>query len=254
MQLARWLIAGRAGAGRQVRLISKVHSAFLDQVYKDPRASIMSSSSSPNMESLASPRQLPQHPSFFNHKTAVWKQLAAKSAEAAASAAAQGHELYLQPGKPGPHPIELSMAELVVQSRQNIIRNIQRGKENLADMHIPLTDLQLYQRGQLQEVDDGEQYDQLYSLEELEQQAAAAWDHSSRGLAVPAELMPKVPDGTRPFTITMKNGLDSEEYVVAHYEPKALFRQRHKAAAVLADIFHGRSAGHLLSYFLFLLN
>jgi len=41
-------------------------------------------------------------------------------------------------------------------------------------------------------------------LEALEQQAADAWEYSSRGLAVPLHLMPKVPDSTRPFTITMR--------------------------------------------------
>eukprot|EP00775_Hariotina_reticulata_P012786 gene12786-12914_t len=117
--------------------------------------------------------------------------------------------------------------------------NYNKGREDLADMHIPLTDLQLYQC-QLQKSDAGQQPEQVYSLEALEQQAAAAWEYRLRGQAVPPELMPKVPDASCPFTITMTNGLDGQEYVVAHYEPAALLRQKHRAAAVLADIFHGR--------------
>jgi hypothetical protein len=45
--------------------------------------------------------------------------------------------------------------------------------------------------------------------------AAAAAGAAAQGLAV-------VPDATRPFTITMRNPKDGLDYVVAHYEPRAL--------------------------------
>lgn len=50
------------------------------------------------------------------------------------------------------------------------------------------------------------------------QAAAAAADSQIAAAtdAVPEEQCAVVPDPTRPFTLTMKNGLDGAEYVVAH--------------------------------------
>ena len=85
------------------------------------------------------------------------------------------------------------------------------------------------------------QQHQIYSIEELQQHAAAAAAAIEAGQPrVDEQLRAIVPDSTRPFTITMRNGKDGRDYVVAHYEPQALQYKRAEKAALLCQIYHWR--------------
>jgi hypothetical protein len=69
---------------------------------------------------------------------------------------------------------------------------------------------------------------QVYDLQWLQDRAAA-----NPGAAA------VVPDAHQPFTITMQNPADGLDYVVAHYEPKALGVDKAKNAALLAQVGFG---------------
>jgi hypothetical protein len=93
-----------------------------------------------------------------------------------------------------------------------------------------------------------QQHPQVYRLEDLQQHAQAVASGLAAGQQLNSqEIQAVVPDSTRPFTITMRNGKDGEEYVVAHYEPDALKYGAREKAAMLCQIYQGRHRGHRMS-------
>jgi hypothetical protein len=69
---------------------------------------------------------------------------------------------------------------------------------------------------------------QVYDLQWLQDRATA----NPNAAAV-------VPDAHQPFTLTMRNPADGLDYVVAHYEPKALGVDKANSAALLAQVRFG---------------
>ena len=192
-------------------------------------------------------------------------------------------------------PDMLHMSSTVIQQRNNILRSIAAGAEDLSRTHISLQHLysdmmpststssgdgnlsssnglgsssgcsfsssssvltagssagggsaplrqvykiealQAHAAGQVQSVAAGSQ-----AGGDAATAAAEAAAGSRRPLAV-------VPDATQPFTITQHNPADGQDYVVAHYEPRALAFDTTDRAALLCEVFHGRGAKHRVS-------
>jgi hypothetical protein len=95
-----------------------------------------------------------------------------------------------------------------------------------------------------QQHQEQQQLPQVYRLEDLQHlaQAAASGPIAEQQLSSRQPLA-VVPDPSRPFTITVRNGKDGKEYVVAHYEPDALKYGANEKAAMLCQIYHGRQRG-----------
>ena len=188
----------------------------------------------------------------------------AVKAMTAAAGTTEASPVYRWPqAAPASIPTMLHMDELTVVRRERILTYVDQGVEDLAGTHVPLSalvpgDATLSAAGTtaessaasdplsavVHEVLQGqgvEQQHQVYRLEDLEEQATAgaaaavadSQHQTSRKFAV-------VPDSTRPFTVTMRNGKDGKDYVVAHYEPQALRHGRFDQAALLSQIFHQR--------------
>jgi hypothetical protein len=77
---------------------------------------------------------------------------------------------------------------------------------------------------------------QVYRLENLQQRAEAAEQVIAAGGQLQQHQLAVVPDASRPFTITMRSGLDGLDYVVAHYEPAALQHGSSKLVALLCEV------------------
>lgn len=145
--------------------------------------------------------------------------------EAAASAAEELRPTYIWPAEaPLPLSTQLTMGTPEVQMQYKLVRSIQAGIDNLAETHIPVTALAA-----------AVQLSQVFDLEDLHSRAEAAAAATAEGRQ---PLPAVVPDSSRPFTISMWNGQDGRDYVVAHYEPCALQYCSSKKAALLCEIFH----------------
>jgi hypothetical protein len=90
-----------------------------------------------------------------------------------------------------------------------------------------------------------QQLPQVYSLEDLQRLAQAAGSGPIAGQQLSnRQPLAVVPNPSRPFTITMRNGKDGKEYIVAHYEPDALMKYgANEKAAMLCQVYHGRQRG-----------
>lgn len=151
------------------------------------------------------------------------------AAIAAAAVTSGRSPVYKYPGPPLLQSTELHMAENDIHRHNNLLRDIKAGEVDLSKTHIPVTDLfpGFMTVSAAPPPAAGEQHEddtpnQVYRIEELQQRADAVVVAQQQGLAVDNSVRPVVPDSSRPFTLTMTNAKDGQQYVVAHYEPEAL--------------------------------
>jgi hypothetical protein len=135
-------------------------------------------------------------------------------------------------------PANLEMALQRRQMRAKLLQDIASGDVNLADTHTPLANLlqchpavsssssSSIKAAKLAAASQLPAGLQLYDMLELEQQREG-----------PAS----VPDASQPFTLTLRNGADGQDYVVAHYEPRALAWRSASKAALLCEVYDGNS-------------
>ena len=172
---------------------------------------------------------------------------AAMAALAAAESAAVGPApVYSWPVEAPPMlPAKLEMALQRRQMRAKLLQDIASGRVNLADTHTQLANL-LQCHPAVSRADSCSSSSsssstkaaklaaasqlpaglQLYDMLELEQQQ----DGSA-----------SVPDASQPFTLTLRNPADGQDYVVAHYEPHALAWRSASKAALLCEVYGSNS-------------
>jgi hypothetical protein len=173
----------------------------------------------------------------------------ADTAAAAAAAAGQVPCMYVWPQEAPavrsgllqpPH-----MSAIRVNMRHNLLQDIASGAMDLAQTHVPLSALLAHTHasnsssnehisttgGGSSSSDSLPAGRQVYDLHELQQRAGKTHPDVSPVQAV-------VPDSTQPFTITMRNTADGQDYVVAHYEPHALTWRSAQKAALLCEVYH----------------
>jgi hypothetical protein len=126
--------------------------------------------------------------------------------------------------------------------RAKLLQDIASGRLNLAETHTPLANL-LQCHPEVSRADSCSSSSstkaaklaaasqlpaglQLYDMLELEQQQ----DGSA-----------SVPDASQPFTLTLRNPADGQDYVVAHYEPHALAWRSASKAALLCEVYGSNS-------------
>jgi len=138
-----------------------------------------------------------------------------------------------------------------VSRRSTLLHDIAIGTDNMSDTHVRLQELYPELAASTDSSSSSsssytnkwaaaEQL-QVYDMTWLERRAGAE-DYSGAapaGLSAPEPAV--VPDATKPFTITLNNPTDGQDYIVAHYEPHALAARSSRNAALLCAMFHSSS-------------